>query len=155
MKQLLITIGLSIATLTPLAAQSEAQMTKLFNQATQVESFKMDLSNRLLQDLDVDFDIDHLRESVHGEVSRVRIAVYDRYREGLQAQRDFVAQMVAWGYRPAPPLPKHEEKESGQLIILRKTDGAYSPYLVFVINNYRESESILLVFSGKLKIRTS
>jgi len=155
MKKLLISLPLLLLTVTALRGQGKNEMEALFNRiADQGDNFNISISHNIISDLDFDFDFNEYTEEISGHIDRIRFVKFENYNRGLDSEKEFIEQMLVWGYRQAV-IPSHWDKEEGQEILLRKPNGQSSKHAAVILNNPRERNAILIVFSGDLIFKTN
>lgn len=155
MKTLTYTFGLLLLGTLGLMAQSTEEMEGLFKKiANQGDNFHLSISHALIRDLDFDFDLEEYTEQISGNIDKIRFVRFKNYASGLRSEKEFVEQMLKWGYRQAK-VPSENDDDAGQLILLRKPNGKSSPHAAMLINNPNDKNAILLVFSGDLIFKTN
>ncbi len=156
MKRPVISLLILILTANILSAQSKNEMESLFNRvANQGDNFNFSISHNLISDLDFDFDFQEFTEEMSGRIDRIRFLKFENYYRGLESEKEFVEQMLLWGYRQAETPPSWEEDENGQLILLRKPNGQKSENAAILLNDPNNRTAILIVFSGDLIFKTN
>jgi hypothetical protein len=155
MKKILIALPLLLLSLNEATAQSKNEMETLFHRiADQGDNFNISISHDLISDLDFDFDFQEYTEEMSGHIDRIRFVKFENYNRGLKSEKEFIEQMLAWGYRQAQ-IPSDWEKEEGQAILLRKPNGKNSEHAAIILNNPNDRNAILIVFSGDLIFKTN
>ena len=156
MKRPFTSLLLLILTINITSAQSKNEMESLFNRvADQGDNFNFSISHNLLRDLDFDFDFQEFTEEMSGRIDRIRFLKFENYYRGLESEKEFIEQMLAWGYRQAELPPSWEEEAEGQMILLRKPGGQRSENAVILLNDPNNRAAILIVFSGDLIFKTN
>tara|TARA_R110002050_G_scaffold43127_1_gene103615 strand:- start:6394 stop:6861 length:468 start_codon:yes stop_codon:yes gene_type:complete len=154
MKKLLISLPLLLFSMYAIKGQSKNEMESLFNRiANQGDNFNISISHDLISDLDFDFDFREYTEEMSGHIDRIRFVKFENYERGLKSEKEFIEQMLAWGYRQAP-IPSDWEEDQGQAILLRKPHGKNSAHAAVLLNNPKDRNAILLIFSGDLIFKT-
>lgn len=142
--------------LNTLSGQTKNEVESLFNRISdQGDNFNFSISHDLISDLDFDFDFNDYTEEMSGRIDRIRFLKFENYRRGLKSEKEFIEQMLLWGYRQAKTPSDWEVDEEGQVILLRKPNGQKSSHVTILLNDPGERTAILIVFSGELFFKTN
>jgi len=156
MKRPVITLILLVIAINVLQGQTKNEIESLFNRiADQGDNFKFSISHDLISDLDFDFDFNNYTEEISGRIDRIRFLKFDNYRRGLKSEKEFIEQMLHWGYRQANIPSDWHDDEPGQVILLRKPNGQKSDNAAILLNDPGDRTAILIVFSGDLIFKTN